>query len=131
MDLYLQENAGFKSREPFIQLLIMKHSILLSLLAFALCSTPALAANEYAEPAAEVEETAAAGMTTAEVSLVVRGNTVQVMHAQGALLEVFDITGKCVVSMRIDSQDKTVHLALGKGYYIVRVGKVTRKVSLS
>ena len=109
----------------------MKHSILLSLLAFALCSTPALAANEYAEPAAEVEETAAAGMTTAEVSLVVRGNTVQVMHAQGALLEVFDITGKCVVYMHIDGHDKPRHMTKSKGCYIVRVGKVTRKVSLS
>ena len=55
----------------------------------------------------------------------------KLIHVNEEVAEVFDITGKCVVSMRIDSQDKTVHLALGKGCYIVRVGKVTRKVSLS
>ena len=78
-----------------------------------------------------VDETASGFQAMAEVSLVVRGNSLQVQHAQGAMLEVFDITGKCVYSQRIDSQDKTVHLSLGKGCYIVRVGKVTRKISLS
>ena len=43
-------------------------------------------------------------------------------------LEVFDITGKCVCSVRIDSNDKTVALNLRKGWYILRVAKDKEKV---
>ena len=65
-----------------------------------------------------------------EVSLQVKGRSVQVVGAMNGTLEVFDITGKCVMSVRIDSNDKTLTLGMRQGWYIIRVEKVTRKVLL-
>ncbi|EJX02798.1 hypothetical protein EVA_09094, partial [gut metagenome] len=45
--------------------------------------------------------------------------------------EVFDVTGKKVLSVRIDSADKTISLNLRKGCYILRVAKQTRKISIA
>lgn len=66
-----------------------------------------------------------------EPSLEVEGATVQILNAQGQTLEVYDITGKRVMLVRVDSNDKKVNLNLRKGCYIVKVGKLTRKVAVS
>lgn len=102
-----------------------------SLLAF---STPALAAADNEDLGALMPAAVAAeGQIddAGEASLTMRGNAVHIQNAQGATLEVFDITGKRVLTARIDSNEKTIPLNLGKGCYILRVGKLTRKVSLA
>lgn len=66
-----------------------------------------------------------------EPSLTVRGNVLHIQNAQGSALEVYDVTGKRVILQSIESNDKTVTLNLNKGCYIVRIGKLTRKISLS
>lgn len=67
----------------------------------------------------------------AEPSITVRGNVLHIQNAQGSSLEVYDVTGKRVMLQSIESNDKSVTLNLNKGCYIVRIGKLTRKISLS
>ncbi|MGM9687807.1 MAG: T9SS type A sorting domain-containing protein, partial [Alloprevotella sp.] len=103
----------------------MKQYILRSLLV-AWLALPAAAFAAPEQPA-EAPATAMAESVT-EVSLQVKGRSVQVVGAMNGTLEVFDITGKCVCSVRIDSNDKTVALNLRKGWYILRVEKDKEKL---
>ena len=64
------------------------------------------------------------------VTILVNGTRIHVANAAGQTLEVYDLAGVCVASLRIDSDDKTFNLNLTKGCYILKVGKVVRKVSI-
>ncbi|MFC2455808.1 MAG: T9SS C-terminal target domain-containing protein, partial [Segatella salivae] len=43
---------------------------------------------------------------------------------------IYNVTGVCVMSMRVDSNDKRFDLNLHRGCYIVKVGKTVRKISV-
>ena len=45
-------------------------------------------------------------------------------------MEVYDITGKKVASIRIESNDKTYELSVPRGCYIIKIGSMARKVYL-
>ena len=64
------------------------------------------------------------------VSLNVTGSKVHVTGAEGEVLEVYNLTGVKVATIRIDSNDKAFTLNLQRGCYILKVGKVVRKVSI-
>ena len=64
------------------------------------------------------------------VTLSVNGSKVHVSGADGEILEVYNLTGVKVAAIRIDSNDKTLNLNLQRGCYILKVGKVVRKVSI-
>ena len=64
------------------------------------------------------------------VSLSVTGSKVRVSGAEGQTLEVYNLTGTKVATIRIDSNDKSIALNLQRGCYILKVGKVVRKVSI-
>ena len=68
--------------------------------------------------------------TINSASISVNGNTIRVANANGEVLEVFNLTGAKVAYIRIDSPDKTLNLNLSKGCYILKVGKVVRKISI-
>lgn len=115
----------------------MKHFILQSILTLGLAfvagaafATDLSALEPADEPLAPAPQVAAALDDAAPVSLAISGRNVRVTGAQNCTLEVFDITGKCVMSVRVESNDKSFTLTMRKGWYIVRVGKVTRKVLL-
>lgn len=65
-----------------------------------------------------------------DVRISVSGNNVRVQNAQGATLEIYNITGVKVADFKIDSPDKTINTGLTRGCYIVKVGKVARKISI-
>ena len=65
-----------------------------------------------------------------ETSIAVEGHTVTVSGAQGKKLEVVSLTGRLVAEYEIDAPVQRVELNLSKGCYILRVGKVVRKVSI-
>ena len=65
-----------------------------------------------------------------EISIAVEGHTVTVSGAQGKKLEVVSLTGRLVAEYEIDAPVQRVELNLSKGCYILRVGKVVRKVSI-
>ena len=65
-----------------------------------------------------------------ETSIAVEGHTVTVSGAQGKKLEVVSLTGRLVAEYEIDAPVQRVELNLSKGCYILKVGKVVRKVSI-
>lgn len=64
------------------------------------------------------------------VSISVNGSNIHVTGANGAMLEVYNLTGVKIGSYRIDSNDKGLSISLQKGCYILKVGKVVRKISI-
>lgn len=104
----------------------MKQHILRALFSLAILAIPAVLQATEPEQLLQSESFA-----LDEVQISVKGNQIQVNGAQGLTLEVFDITGKRITSLRIDSPEKNFTLNLRKGCYILRVGKLARKISLS
>lgn len=64
------------------------------------------------------------------INITMNGNTVRVTGAANMQLEIFNLTGAKVGTVRIDSSDKTLNLNLPKGCYILKVNKVVRKISI-
>jgi hypothetical protein len=62
--------------------------------------------------------------------LSVEGNTVGVQGAAGMTLEVVSLTGRAVASYKIEGQAQRIELNLPKGCYILKVGKVVRKITV-
>lgn len=111
----------------------MKHHILRTLFCMLFAAAPFAVMAAADAPNEPIAPAVSEGITDepGEISVEVRGNVIHVRNAQGATLEIYDITGKRVSATRIDSNDKKISLSLGKGCYIVRVGKITRKIALS
>ena len=65
-----------------------------------------------------------------EPSIAVEGHTVTVSGAQGKTLQVVSLTGRLVAEYEIDAPVQRLELNLSKGCYILKVGKVVRKVSI-
>lgn len=65
----------------------------------------------------------------AEITIAVSGSQLRITNASGQTLEIYNLTGVRVATLRIDSDDKTFNVNLPKGCYMVKVGKVVRKVS--
>ena len=78
-----------------------------------------------AEPVSDGIEMSASG-----IQLSINGGNVHIVGANGEVMEVFNLTGTKVATHRIDSNDKTFALNLPKGCYLIKVGKVVRKISL-
>lgn len=78
-------------------------------------------------PAAEIES---AEVMAEEVTIKAEGRKVHINGAEDETLEVYNIAGVKVASYTIDSPDKTITLNVPRGVYILRVGKVARKVNI-
>ena len=65
-----------------------------------------------------------------EVTLSVNGQSVTVTGAQGMTLEVVSLTGRRIKTIKIENPSQRVELNIPKGCYILKVGKVVRKVSI-
>ncbi len=55
----------------------------------------------------------------------------RVTNAMNQTILVYDISGAPIKKIKVDGVDKTYELNLRKGCYIVKVGNVVRKVSVS
>lgn len=58
------------------------------------------------------------------------GSILRITGAAGQELYIYNITGVRVMSLKIDGADKSYSLNLPKGCYIIKVGKVVRKISI-
>ena len=96
----------------------------LFLIAFAL-TWLAAPVSTYAQAESDAVENSLSGIT-----LTVNGTKVHVTGANGENMEIFNLTGDKVSSISIDSADKSLTLTLPKGCYILKVGKVVRKISI-
>ena len=65
-----------------------------------------------------------------EIAITVRGNQLRVQHAEGLTLIVYSITGVKVRTHRVESDDFTLTLNVERGIYIVKVGKVVRRITI-
>ena len=65
-----------------------------------------------------------------EADVVYANGALLVTGAEGCTLEVVSLTGKKVLSVEISSPAQKIELNIPKGCYIVKVGKVVRKVSV-
>ncbi len=65
-----------------------------------------------------------------DVTLVMREGKVHVTNAEGKYLEIYNITGVRVAMIHIDSNEKQINLNLSRGCYILKVGKVVRKITI-
>ena len=112
----------------------MKKNILLLALFAIVAAMPARAE----EPAlnAEFEADAPTGIMTEadaefqDIQITMEGTQVRICGAEGLTLEVFNLAGYKVSTTKIDSDDKVVNLNLKSGCYILKVGKVVRKISI-
>jgi len=82
--------------------------------------------NSYASTAIEIVDADFQG-----VAISVSGSTLHVTGANGQMLSIFNVAGVCVQSFKIEGSDKHYDLNLKRGCYIIKVGKVVRKVSIS
>ena len=78
-----------------------------------------------AEPASDGIE-----MSISGISLSIKDGNVHIVGANGEVMEIFNLTGAKVATVRIDSNDKTFALNLQKGCYLLKVGKIVRKISI-
>ena len=69
-------------------------------------------------------------MSASNIQISVNDGNVHIVGANGEVMEVFNLTGTKVATIRIDSNDKTFALNLSKGCYLIKVGKIVRKVSV-
>ena len=65
-----------------------------------------------------------------DISIAVSGQSVTITGGQGQTLEVVSLTGRCVMTVKIDSPSQKVELNVPKGCYILKIGKVVRKVTV-
>jgi len=64
------------------------------------------------------------------ITMTVSGTTVRICGAEGETLDIYNLAGVKVKSIRIDSEEKTFTLSLSKGCYILKIGDVARKMSI-
>ena len=67
---------------------------------------------------------------TDTVHINVKANKVNVLNGEGKDLEIYNLTGVRVSTTPLESNDTNVHLNLPRGCYILKVGKVVRKVTI-
>lgn len=63
-------------------------------------------------------------------SITVRGNQITVQHAEGQVLEIYNLAGLKVGSYKVESSEQSISTSLPKGCYILKLGKLVRKISI-
>ena len=64
-----------------------------------------------------------------EVLIVASGNVITVKNAPlHTMMTVYNIVGQKVATFKITSQETSFTLNVSKGYYIVKIGTIVRKV---
>lgn len=102
---------------------MIKHILSLSLVALLSLAMPVVAS---ASSAVEIVEMADAPA----IDITINQNVLRVTGAAGEVMSIYNVTGVKVMSVKVDGTDKSYSLSLPKGCYIVKVGKVVRKISL-
>ena len=65
-----------------------------------------------------------------DITITVNGQTVTVVGGQGKSLEVVSLTGRRVMSAKVENPTQKIELNIPKGCYILKIGKVVRKVTV-
>lgn len=62
------------------------------------------------------------------VSITANNSKLHIVGGNSQTLKIYNVAGVCVLDIRVDNNDKYYDLNLPKGCYIVKVGKVVRKI---
>lgn len=112
----------------------MKKNILLLALFAIVAAMPARAEGPTIEVDFEADAPtgilAEADADFQDVQISVEGTQVHICGAEGLTMEVYNLTGVKVSTTKIDSDDAIINLNLQHGCYILKVGKVVRKISI-
>ena len=65
-----------------------------------------------------------------KIYISVSGSVRRIEGAENETLQIYNVTGVRVVSIRIDGNDKRYKLNLQKVWYIVNIGKVVSKIAI-
>lgn len=96
--------------------------ILFIILPLVLAFTPAIAMDLTDNEGVET--------SISSVNISVSGNSVRVSGTNGEDIEVFNLTGTKVTTIKTDTSGKTYTVNLAKGCYLLKIGKVVRKISI-
>jgi len=86
--------------------------------------------SPMAVAASEIEAASTMEQLDEQTEITVDGQTVCVSGAQGQELVVVSLTGRQLMKVKIESANQRVELNVPKGCYILKVGKVVRKVQV-
>lgn len=63
------------------------------------------------------------------ITVTVTESNLRIKNAEGMILEIFSLTGEKVHTQKIEGSSKSIDISnLQRGYYIVKIGKFTRKI---
>ena len=99
------------------------------LLIFSFIATLTLMAPQTVK-ASDAEAPAVEQTIDEDIVIKIVGQTVTISGAQGQTLEVISLTGRCVMSAKIQDPVQRIDLNVPKGCYILKIGKVARKVTV-
>lgn len=68
--------------------------------------------------------------SASEVTISLNGSTITIRNAEGQAVELYAITGVQIASYRIGRNQKELVLTLKKGFYIIKVNKMTRRITI-
>ena len=75
-------------------------------------------------------EFAAVEQADEQIEVTIEGGTAYVTGAQGKELVVVSLTGRQLMNVKIDGPAQRIELNVPKGCYILKVGKVVRKIQV-
>lgn len=101
-----------------------KRLLILSMAVSMMLSVPVLV------KAAEAEMLQTEQTLDDDITISVNGQWVTVNGAQGLTLEVVSLTGRQIKTIKIESPAQRIELNIPKGCYILKIGKVVRKVAV-
>ena len=105
-------------------MLMIKRILILSLFAVCLFICP-IASQASLSESSTIEQIDDKN----DVQISVSRYVVHVTNAEGQVMEVISLTGRHVMSVRIESPVQKIELTnIPKGCYIIKVGKVVRKI---
>lgn len=105
-------------------MLMTKRLLILFLAVSMMLSVPVLV------KAAEAEMLQTEQTLDDDITISVNGQWVTVNGAQGLTLEVVSLTGRQIKTIKIESPAQRIELNIPKGCYILKIGKVVRKVAV-
>lgn len=105
-------------------MLMTKRLLILFLAVSMMLSVPVLV------KAAEAEMLQTEQTLDDDITISVNGQWVTVTGAQGLTLEVVSLTGRQIKTIKIESPAQRIELNIPKGCYILKIGKVVRKVAV-
>lgn len=79
---------------------------------------------------AQTEKDGGIESETTGIVMEIKGAHVYISNAENKQLEIYNITGVCIETHRIETNDVNIRLSLPRGYYLLKVGKVVRKISI-